>query len=237
MKHVLFLFLTLAISTLMASNVYAQRKQKNAEAKPFNWKEVRPDKLSGDKDIDDYILHCDTIWDRIQTYRDSVTFFKIDTVATIDNDGTPCYAIKIRDENGVERGFMSSMLQYLQWTSTGLFITADAAIINLTAVSATAAMTNKLSYAVTYGPCIKAAPKVTGIAFGEIKYITENSRKQAKAIKELRAKQADKSTDQTILIPINEEDVDLTAMIPIDEFDLGQNDDTTNIPDELLGLL
>ena len=242
MKRTLYLFVIILLSSTCINNVDAQKKSKrNQDETSFNWKEERPKSLSNVKEIDNYILYCDTIWDRIQSYRDSVTFFKIDTVEMCNYEGAPVYVVKIKDENNVERGFWSSMVQYLRWTASGIGITADAALINLSATTATAAITSNPLLALSYGKCLLAAPKISGIAFNEIKYITGNAKNQARIIKQLRENQTKDSTDQTILIPITDLDIDLEDLVAKNGEELGLSTETTpeeqSLPQELEGLL
>lgn len=69
-------------------------------------------KMTGIKDFDEYLLTCDTLWNRIATYRDSIHFFKIDTVLVYDKtDNTPYYDIQIRDEEGTKRSWIQSLQQ------------------------------------------------------------------------------------------------------------------------------
>ena len=77
-----------------------------------------------------------------------------------------------------------------------------------------------------------------GIAAKDIRYIAEDVRAQAKLLWELRSQQSEGSTDKTILIPINNDKVDLSKMIPIAKFNLGTNNmDVIKIPKKLEKLL
>lgn len=46
--------------------------KKKKEKKKFEW--VMPEKMTGIEDFDKYLLTCDTLWNRITTYRDSIHF-------------------------------------------------------------------------------------------------------------------------------------------------------------------
>ena len=215
----------------------AQKKEKKEkEKKEVEWPGL-PEKFSQEKELDDYILSCDTVWNRMQTYRDSVIIFKIDSQLVYDeNAKMHYYAVKIRDEEGTEKNFSSVLIQSLQLTATGINIIGDASIINLKVISATAVLVSKPLLSLTYGKYIKTGPQIAGMAYNEFKTIVEAKKEESRVIKALRANQSEKSTDTTILIEIPEDEVEDPSQylaINLEDFTAGESAESLEIPDEL----
>ena len=132
-------------------------EKKKKEKKEFVWK--MPEKMTGIKDFDTYLLTCDTLWNRITTYRDSIHFFKIDTVLVYDKtDNTPYYDIQIRDEEGTKRSWVQSLQQGADMILSGTNIVLDVANISLLTVSAGASLTENPLLAFSHGKYLKAGP-------------------------------------------------------------------------------
>ena len=115
-----FLFLIIVCFSVLPVEIYAKK-----EKKPYQWE--MPKKLSGVKEMDEYLLACDTLWNKIQAYKDSITFFHLDTLKRMVN-GQPCYVIKIVDEEGQERSFSQSIMQ-------GIDIITDNPLLRKTAMA------------------------------------------------------------------------------------------------------
>ncbi len=230
-------FITLLLLIIVPFSVVAQKQKKAKKPKkPYEW--VMPEKLAGVEELDDYILSCDTIWNRMQTYKDSINFFKVDTILTVDKEtNTPYWAVKIVDEEGTEKSFSQTLLQYLQMTSSGIGIIGDAAVINLKAVSAGTSLLSNPLLSFSYGKYLKAGPQIVGLAYNEFKEIVEASKQQSQEIKDLRAKQMERSTDTTIILEIPEgTDINLADAVDINEINMGDNTGVIEIPEELAGL-
>ncbi len=233
MKRILFL--VVMASFIFIPEMDAQRNKKEKEA--FVWEGLP--KLTGKKDLDDYLMTCDSVWTRMKTYKDSVTFFKIDTALVDCGGGTPCYQVTIRDDKGNVKNFSSSLIQCLDWTSTGLYIVGDALNVNLMVPTATIDIASDFSL-LSYRKYLKAGPAIASIGTGEIKYITKNAQKQAKDIKNLKARQSDKSNDQSIILPISEEEkgnIDLSKMVAMEDYGSESTGEAIEVPAEFQGLL
>ena len=67
----------LVLCFLLPAGANAQKKKKDKKDKePFQW--VMP-ALSGDKDVDQYLLDCDDCWNRTLAYTQNLTMYHIDT--------------------------------------------------------------------------------------------------------------------------------------------------------------
>lgn len=221
-----------------------KEKKEKKPKKPFNWEDVRPEKLSGNADMDKYLLSCDTLWTRIQSYRDSISFFQLDTVIAQDAEGNKMLVVKITDEEGNPRNFSKSFAQGADLVFAGTGILLDATNIALQTTNATMALTSNPLLAFSYGKCLKAGPIITKLAYQEVKEIMDRTKAQMKVTKSMRASKMEGSTDQAYLLPIegalpddavieNLADIDLgnsEGEIDIDELDVALEE--TELPEE-----
>lgn len=214
------------------SGITLQKEKKKKEKKPFNWEDVRPSKLSGNKDMDAYLQSCDTLWYQIQNYRENMTFFKLDTVVAQDADGNKMLVVKITDEQGNPRNFSKSLVQGAELILNGSTIILEATNISLLTTSATLSLTDNPLLGFTYGKCLKAGPQIAGLAFNEIREIVNATKKQMRDTKSMRESKLEGSTDQAYLLPIEGELPPDTEILNLDTIDLGNSDDEV-MTDEL----
>ena len=236
MKNNSFKVALLAILALgcVMSVANAQKKEKK-EKKAFEWK--MPDKLTDIKNFDEYLLKCDTLWTKIQTYRDSIHFFRVDTIPVIDKEtNTPYLDIQIVDENGNKRNWMQSIGQGADMIFTGTNIVLDAATITMMTVTAGTSLTENPLLAFSYGKYLKAGPKIVSLAYSEVKEIVNTTKKQMKDMKQIHSNRTSKSTDTDILIPIPEGmEVSLEDCKDLATIDMGTGV-AGDLPAELAGL-
>lgn len=213
-------------------SVYAGKEKKKKEKKSYQW--VMPEKLSGEEDMDRYLLSCDTLWNKIQTYRDSIHFFTFDTIPVINKEtNTQEYAIKIVDENGTERGFAQSLQQGLDMVFTGTNILLDAANISLLTTSAGMSLTSNPLLAFSYGKYLKAGPQIVKLSYNEVKEIVTRTKGQISDMKSIHKNKLEGSTDKVILVPIPEgEEVDPADLVDIATIDMG-TDELGELPAEI----
>lgn len=202
--------------------------KKKKEKKKFEW--VMPEKMTGIEDFDKYLLTCDTLWNRITTYRDSIHFFRIDTVL-VQDQGMAYYDVQIRDEEGNKRSWAQSIQQGLDMIFTGTDIVLDAANITLMTATATLSLTENPLLAFSYGKYLKAGPKIVGLAYNEVKEIVNRTKEQMRTMKEIHKSKVDKSTDTDILIPAGDS-VNLEECTELSSMDIG-NQPAQDVPDAL----
>ena len=195
------ILLVLVAVFCVGSVVQAKDKKKKKEKKEFVWK--MPEKMTGIKDFDEYLLTCDTLWSRIATYRESIHFFKIDTVLVYDKtDNTPYYDIQIRDEEGSKRSWIQSLQQGTDMIFTGTDIVLDVANISLMTVSAGTSLTENPLLAFSHGKYLKAGPKIVALAYEEVREIVNRTKQQMRTMKQIHQSKVDKSTDTDYLVEI-----------------------------------
>jgi len=239
-------FAVLAFTLTATVPAYAQKKEKpkkeKKEKKPFSWPEVRPKALSEVEEIDTYILTCDTLWERITTYRDSITFFKLDTTLVYDEElSQPYQVIKIVDDEGNPKNFSGTLMQTLEMTSTGISILADVTIVTLEATTAGLGLASNpmLLLSGGYGKAVKSAPQFIKMAYAEVKEIVDLKKEQSSQIKSMKKSQLEKSTDQAIVLPYEGEEIDFDSLPKLSEIDLGSNEGAVSddVLNELEGLI
>ena len=79
-KHLLLAFAAiLGLAFVFPNSLSAQKKEKKKkEKKEFVWELPDP---SGDENIDNYLLSCDTLYNKITTYKDSLSHYKYQEAA------------------------------------------------------------------------------------------------------------------------------------------------------------
>lgn len=209
-------FATVSFASLSVSNEAPQKKEKKQKEKkpkkekdPFDWTKIRPEKLSGTQEMDDYILYCDTIWERIQTYKDEITFFKLDTFFTCQQQGADTVmVIKITDQDGLPHNFSHTIKQGLETALGGTNILLDASLITLMATNAGVSITSNPLLVFGYTKCLKGGPEIVKLAYNEVKEIVEGFKEQSTELKKLKSSGMEGSTDQAIIMEKGDIEVD-----------------------------
>lgn len=175
----------LVLIALMVVPCGAQAQKKKKEKKPFVWELP---KLTGNKDFDEYLLTCDTLYTRIQHYNDSIVYYKVEQAETgqTDDTGKPLYKYQIVDAEGNVRTPGRALAQYADFILTGTNIILDCTNLSLLTATATASLPSLGFNALSYGKYIKAGPKIVGMGGKEIKEIVTSCKAQAKAIRALK---------------------------------------------------
>jgi hypothetical protein len=215
------------VSPAQAAGKYVKQeslqKKKDAEKEPFDWEKVRPKKLSGNEKIDEYILRCDTIWMNVRTYRDSITFYRLDTFYCPQEK---CMLVQLRDENGNKKNIGRTIVQSAHIFTVGTRLVLDAALVNTLAVSATTEMVSSPLLGLSHGKCLKAAPALTKIAIEEGKAMAAAKKEQTRQLKELHEGKQVGSTSTTYRLPYEGElPAGAEVIDNLDDFDFGESDE------------
>lgn len=173
----------IAFCMVMPTMVYAEKKKAKKEKKPYVW--VMPE-LSGNSDFDEYLLKCDTLYSKIQSYCDSIVFYEIAEITVIDENGEKDTKYQVVDEAGTLRSsnlaFQQNLNLVMAYPGIALEMTEMAALT----ATATATLPSLGLKALAYGKYIKAGPKIIGLGGTEMKKIYKKARAQAKQIKALK---------------------------------------------------
>ena len=170
----------MAILMFAPSEAYAKKKEKK-EKKPFTW--VLPNPLSGNADVDGYLLSCDTLWTKIQAYSESMTTYtyKEDTLRNIN--GADYLMAHMENAKGeyLTRGAVA--WQLVEAVTTGFEIVLDATNIGLQTATATMALPELGLKALSFGKYLKVGPKIIGMGGKEIKELATLRRTQLQSWK------------------------------------------------------
>lgn len=194
MKKVLaILVFVLGIGIVMPQQAFGQdekmekkekKEKKSKEKKPFVWE--MPE-LTGDKTFDDYLKTCDTLYNRVRTYSDSIVFYKVKKgIYTDKKTGEQKEVMGVFDDEGNYRSSGKALKQYAELTLQGTNLIADLALITASTAAATAALPGLGLKALSYGKYVKAGPKIVSMGTNEIGEIVKMTRQQAKEIRALR---------------------------------------------------
>jgi hypothetical protein len=229
LRMVCITFLTVSFAAYaMATekNEKAESNQKAKEKKPkkeFNWPDIRPKKLSGTADLDNYILSCDTLWERIRTYSDSIAFFRLDTPEW--SPASNIKVVRIVDEEGNPKNFSATLKQDFDLALAGTNILLDATNMTLQTANATSALIGNPLLALSYTKCLAGGPNIVKLAFNEVKEIVDATKTQIKQINSMKKSQMEGSTDQAIILPIEEGEIpDPNKIVNFEDIDLGSSD-------------
>lgn len=178
----------IAMGMMMPSTAFAGKKKEKKEKKPYEW--VMPE-LTGNESFDEYLLKCDTMYNQIRSYCDSIVFYEIAEITVIDENGEKDIKYQVVDEAGNLRSSNLAFKQNLDLVMAYPEIALDMTSMAAYTASATAALPSLGLNALSYGKYVKAGPKIIGMGGSEMKKIYKKARAQAKQIKALKAGKID----------------------------------------------
>jgi hypothetical protein len=197
-----------ALAMLIAMPQQAEAAKKK-EKKAFEWE--MPE-LSGNADVDNYLLKCDTLWTKIKSYSTDITFYEMAEITVTNADGTTEKTYQMVDKDGVVRSknlaFKQNMDIILAYPDIVLKLT-DLATAQLAAV--TAAPSLGLG-ALKYGKYIKAGPKIIEMGGQEMKTIYKRARAQAAQIKALKEGKIDDAIEKNTEVQAGQVEAGATSI-------------------------
>lgn len=193
MKKITFILVALlAILMVVPTTVYAQKKKKEKkEKKKFEW--VMP-KTSGNKNFDDYLYACDSLWTKMGLYQENITSYQLkeDTIKGADSK---IYILSHMENAGGElmtKG--AANWQLAESVLAGVSILTNSMQITAQTASATTALPSLGLKAFSYGKYVKAGPLIVGKAGKEIKELVLKRKEQMKKWKDMKNKNVDPSS-------------------------------------------
>lgn len=189
MRHAIKLLLcTLVFGMAMPGDGMAQKKKK--EKKPFVWEMPA---LTGDKDFDNYLKLCDSLWYVVKQYSENITFYQMRPVV-ITEDGqevdrqwcmVDTATNTLRSSGEAFKQDMDIILAYpdLMLDMTNLSLATTLAGTSLPGLDGLKA--------IAYAKYLKAGPILVGEGGKQMKKIYKLARKQATQIKDLKAGKVD----------------------------------------------
>ena len=194
--------------SMLPQQLYAQKKEKK-EKKAYEW--IMPE-LSGNSEVDTYLLKCDTLYNEIQNYCNNITFYEMAEITVKDADGNEEKTYQIVDENGNLRSSNLAFQQNLQLVLAYPAIALDMTNLALAQAAAVAAAPKLGLGAVKYGKYIKAGPNIIKLGGTEMKKIYQRARAQAKQIKALKAGKIDEAIAMNAEVNAGEVDAGTASM-------------------------
>lgn len=228
----------LVLCFLLPAGANAQKKKKDKKDKePFQW--VMP-ALSGDKDVDQYLLDCDDCWNRTLAYTQSLTMYHIDTTYVKGDDGTVYKAFSLVDQNGEKRSTSKVIMQNIDLIFAGTDLTLTMTNVGLGMANASLALPNLGLKAIAYGKYIGDGAKILGECGKEVGRIVKDKKAENAAIKAMKQNAVNvgeiKSTDKVILNRLDEGEDVPAGVDPamLSGFDMGDNSEAVEIDEAAL---
>lgn len=233
MKLIKIVTLLAVCLILVPFNSQAQKKQK--EKKPFVWELP---KLTGNDDFDRYLLTCDTLYTRIQSYNDSITYYKVEQAPTgeVDDAGKPLYKYKVVDNAGNTYNTLKVVSQYADFILAGTNILLDCTNLTLLTATATTSLPSLGLNAFSYGKYVKSGPQIVSLGGKEVKEIISSYKSQAKAIQTLKKSSTNTGENKDVvmissqvpdgidIIERTSDEFDATAAVVISDDDIKNAD-------------
>lgn len=182
----------LAVIMMLPVSADAQKKNdKKKEKKKFEW--VMPE-LTGNDSFDQYLLSCDTIWNKTKVVAENMhTYtFKTDTLRGIN--GADYVMAHMEDASGAYLTRGAVTWQLIEAIKEGAGIVLDIANIGVLTAAATTALPGLGIKALSYGKYLKSGPKIMQGCGSEIKEIAAVRRQQYQQWKAMKEGAIDAST-------------------------------------------
>lgn len=202
---------TLALCMFMPQQANAAKK-KEKKQKKTEW--VMP-ALTGNNEVDNYLLKVDTLYNQITSYSKDITFYEMAEIIVTDENGQEEKFYQIVDKDGNLRSsnlaFKQNMDIIMAYPNLALDVTAG--LVNVTAaeIGALAAVPSLVMNvgplkAASYKKYITSGLSTVKTAWEEGKIIYKRARAQAKQIQALKAGKIDDVI--TMNAEVNAGDVD-----------------------------
>lgn len=167
-KHLLLAFVAiLGLAFVFPNSLSAQKKEKKKkEKKEVVWELPDP---SGDENIDNYLLSCDTLYHKITTYRDSLSHYKYQEAAFTVNGKNYLFKCMVDSVNNQFLSYGMGRWQVAQGIMAGTNIVLDATTLSLKTATAALSLPNLGLKAIKYFKPVKdLGPHVIGMGLKEI---------------------------------------------------------------------
>lgn len=167
-KHLLLAFVAvLGLAFVFPNSLSAQKKEKKKKAKKeFVWELPDP---SGDENIDDYLLSCDTLYHKITTYKDSLSHYKYQEAAFTVDGKDYLFKCMIDSVNNQFLSYGMGRWQVAQGIMAGANIVLDATTLSMKTATAALSLPSLGLKAMKYFKPVKdLGPHVIGMGLKEI---------------------------------------------------------------------
>lgn len=189
----------LAVLVMVPTSMNAQDNKKKKKAKKefvWDWDHVK----SGNKDVDEYLMACDTLWNDITQYQENITAYeyKEDTLKWGDKYYIMAW-MQTKDNALLTKG--AANWQLVESITSGISIVTNSVQIAAQTATATMSLPSLGLKALSYGKYVKAGPMIIGKAGKEIKEIVLLRKEQMNKWKAMRQDAIDPATVFTDMDP------------------------------------
>lgn len=157
-----------------------------AQKKQLDWKDGQMPELTDVKEINDYLLTCDTIINNLKALDENLVWYKVQKVEVTEKDGTVSETYHIIDQNGNFRGKNEALKQTLDVISVCVILPLKAANIGLQTPLYTTALPKLGLKGLKYAKYSKLGPQLSARCTTDVVEILSKLRKQGKAIRALK---------------------------------------------------
>lgn len=172
-------FVVCFMAMFMSMSVLAQKKT-------IDWKGGKMPELTNVKEINDYLLTCDTIINNLKALDKNLVWYKVQKVQVTENDGTVSETYHIVDQYGNFRGKSEALKQTLDVISVCVILPLKAANIGLQTPLYTTALPQLGLGAIKYAKYTKLGPQLSARCTTDVVEVLSKLRKQGKAIRALK---------------------------------------------------
>lgn len=181
MKRISMIF-TVLMALFVSMPTMAQEKKK------LDWKDGKMPALTNVKDINDYLLTCDTIINHLKAIDENLVWYKVQEVQCENSDGTISKTYHIVNEKDPTdfRGKDAALKQTLDVISVCIILPLEAANIGVQTPLYTMALPQLGLGAVKYAKYSKLGPQLAARCATDVVQTLAKLRKQGKAIRALK---------------------------------------------------
>ena len=210
------LWLTLVVVFMVSTNCMAQNSDPG-------W--VMPVKKSGLKNVDSYLSKVDSLYKVVPIHRQSIDFYKMDSVIVQLPDGNYVKSTSMVDKVGKQANIPNLMVQFAQISTALSDLPANCSSASVLYSKATSELAGKPALGVQYGKQIKTGPPTIAYISAEGALLAKEAAKQYALLLKKTASQVTEndnlaivSSDTCIIEAISESD-DIASAISLDDWE------------------
>lgn len=166
----------LALLILFPVAMQADKKEKKPK-KPLVWE--MPE-LTGNESFDEFLLYCDTVWNRLQTIEENIPYYSVRKIVNIET-GDSCYAVV--DSLGNIRSTSKAYSQYVNAAGAAVTLSTDCAMIATLSAAAGLTLPSLGTKMFSYSKYVKIGGQLAIECPKKIALMIKHFNQQKKAIK------------------------------------------------------
>ncbi len=184
-----------------------------------------PKKKSGLKDVDAYLSKVDSLYKVVPTHRQTIEFYKMDSVIVKLPDGNYVKSTAMVDKDGNKANIPNLMVQFAQISSALSNLPTDCSSVGVLYPKATSELAGKPTLGIQFGKQLKTGPPTIAYVSAEGALLAKEATKQyGLLLKKTKSQVTENdnlavaSSDTCIIEPISESD-DIASAISLDDWE------------------